>query len=62
MRMSDLVNNKCCCPKCGTEISNFQSKAEGRDLDELQACEFYAACSQCGYKIEFSAHVKERTD
>jgi hypothetical protein len=65
MGMFDYVNFKMPCPKCGTELNDFQSKDLGCDMKTVEpdalVC-FYDQCMKCRTWVEFSrdypAHEK----
>ena len=59
MGMFDHVRYRMQCPKCGREVSNFQSKDGDCTLDILdtwQVSYFYSSC-KCGAWIEFVRKV-----
>ena len=54
--MFDYINVKINCPKCGKEVTNFQSKDAFCRLDKIDpqnVNEFHALCD-CGYWISFN--------
>ena len=54
--MFDYVNVVIPCPKCGEEISGFQSKDERCSLeviDPTQVANFYSSCPKCGTWVEY---------
>lgn len=62
MGMFDWIKFKTQCPKCGNEVTGFQSKRAGCNLDCLefwQVDNFYSSCDKCGTWIEFN--LKEET-
>lgn len=63
MGMFDWINIKIPCPKCGKEITGFQSK----DGDCLLAClefwqvdNFYSYCDHCKATIDFTLKEEVR--
>jgi len=56
MGMFDYVNATINCPKCGTKITEFQSKSAGCNLlivDPDTVNNFYTHCPQCDTWVEF---------
>ena len=59
MGMYDYVNFKTNCPKCGTELSAFQTKDANCNLDWVDPVainNFYTSC-KCGNWIEFNRNI-----
>ena len=57
MGMFDYVNYEMDCPKCGTKVSEFQSKDGSCILAKLEFYEvdnFYTFCPECETWIEFT--------
>lgn len=57
MGMFDWVNFECKCPNCGSEVSGFQSKDSGCDIELVEIKDvnhFYTDCIKCGSWIEFN--------
>lgn len=56
MGMFDWINFKCPCPKCGQEVSGFQSKDRSCDLNTIEPDDvdnFYSSCDACKTWVEF---------
>jgi hypothetical protein len=53
----DYVNYTCKCPKCGADVSGFQSKDGGCVFETKEMSDvlnFYTSCDQCSEWIEFN--------
>jgi len=53
----DYVNYTCKCPKCGVDVSGFQTKDcesifETKEISDI--LNFYTSCNQCNEWIEFN--------
>ena len=62
MGMFDHVNFKMKCPKCGTELNNFQSKDGPCVLATLEISDvwnLYDSCAKCGAWVEFTRKKHE---
>ncbi len=56
MGMFDWINFKASCPKCGKEVSGFQSKDGNRMLGYLefwQVDNFYSYCEDCDAMVDY---------
>jgi len=56
MGIFDHVNYKMDCPKCGKEVSGFQTKDLGswfETVEYWQCDNFYSSCDYCNTWIEF---------
>lgn len=56
MGLFDYVNFKMPCPRCGSEVGDFQSKSAGSDMVTVEpedVTNFYSACDKCKAWIEF---------
>jgi len=63
MGMFDWINFKIPCPKCGREISGFQSKDGDcllRCLEFWQVDNFYSYCEHCEAMIEYTLNEKTK--
>ena len=57
MGMFDYINHKMKCPKCGANVSDFQSKDGSCTMNTLEYWEvdnFYTLCDNCDTWIEFN--------
>lgn len=62
MGLFDYVNFKMPCPRCGSEVGDFQSKSAGCDMVTVEpeaVTNFYSACDNCKAWIEFSRERPE---
>ena len=60
MGMFDYVRFECACPKCGANVTDFQTKDGDRVFEILepqQVNQFYSSCQHCRTWIEFNAEV-----
>lgn len=59
MGMFDWVNVKIPCPKCGTSLSNFQSKdytRTGSIIEPELVDTFYDSCEKCGTWVQYTRY------
>ena len=60
MGMFDYVNFEMDCPKCGRNVSGFQTKDLGCLLDTVEPdglMNFYSSCPSCKAWIEFAREI-----
>ena len=62
MGMFDYVDYTCKCPKCGAEVTGFQTKSGECTLSTIspeKAGYFYSSCEECDAWIEGETVVKD---
>ncbi len=62
MGMFDWINYKCNCPKCGKEVTGFQSKdgpCELKNLPSRAVNNLYSSCDDCNVWIELTVEYPE---